>query len=102
MTISQEVLARQAASRLIAASCVGMGRRWSQLEARHEQATTPSEAARAAAPLVEVCRQCPISAECRTWAVLDSYTGIAAGSLWVKGIERDIDMVRRRGQQLAS
>lgn len=102
MTISQEVLARQAANRLFAAACVGMGPLWSQREAMHEQATTPEEAVQAAAPLVRVCRQCPIMAECRTWAVLDSYTGIAAGSLWVKGIERDIDMVRRPGQQLAS
>lgn len=98
MTISEEVLARQAANRLFAAACVGMGRTWSEHEAKHEQATTPAEAARAAAPLVRVCRECPIMAECRTWATLDSYTGIAAGSLWVKGVERDINMVRHRGQ----
>lgn len=98
MTISEEVLARQAANRLVAAACVSMVPEWSRREGAHEQATTPEDAVAAAAPLVRVCRGRPILTECATWAVLDSYTGVADGALWVKGIERDIDLVRHRGQ----
>lgn len=96
MTISDEVLARQAANRLVAAACVSMGPEWSRREQAHEKAATPTDAITAAAPLVLVCRRCPIVDECATWAVLDSYTGIAAGTLWVKGVQRDIEMVRHR------
>lgn len=39
-------------------------------------------------PLLEVCDSCPVVAECRVWAVEDSYTGVAAGAAWQDGQER--------------
>jgi len=114
LTISDEVLARQAANQLVAAACVSKGVFWSRHEQAHKEATTREEAVAAAAPLVKICRSCPIVSECANWAALDSYTGIAAGTFWSKGKRRDVELVRNRagrpletegqdpGEQLAS
>ncbi len=94
MSSRREVLARQAAARLYAAACREEGELWNTQEQLHEQATTADAAQAAAAPLVQLCGGCPIVAECQAWAVIDEYTGIAAGSAWVNGKEKPTCAVR--------
>lgn len=96
MNTSKEVLARSAASRLVAAACVSKGEQWSRQEEIHRQATTRDGERKAAAPLLRVCATCPIIAECRTWAAIDEYTGIAAGTEWSHGSDRREPQRRRR------
>lgn len=81
----RQVLARAAASALLAAACDGMGAWWIRLENRFAESSTPAQAREASDPLLAVCADCPIVGECQTWAALDLYTGIAAGSAWVDG-----------------
>lgn len=95
MSDSREVLARAAAARLYAAACREDRDLWNAQEQLHDQATTQGMARAAAAPLLQICADCPVVAECRTWAVVDDYTGIAAGTAWVNGMEQPAHWVRR-------
>lgn len=81
-------IARASSARLLAAACRGQGAKWTRQEILHEQATSSALAAAAADPLLQQCSSCPIVAECRIWACLDEYTGIAAGTAWREGEER--------------
>lgn len=38
---------------------------------------------------MRLCSGCPVIEECRQWASIDRYTGLAAGSSWVRGSEYD-------------
>lgn len=89
----EPVEAQAAAERLIAAACRGMGSEWSRNEALHAAASSKVEAAAAAAPLLRVCESCPITMECRMWARIDGYTGVAAGSAWLEGSARPVSWV---------
>lgn len=95
MSARQEVLAQQAAARLIANACGEHTAVWNRQERAHADATSQAEARVAAAPLLGICATCPIVGECRQWAILDSYTGIAAGSAWVKGVARPAHWVHQ-------
>ncbi len=95
MSASREVLAQQAAARLIANACGSHTALWNRQERAHAAASSRPEARAAAAPLLEICGDCPIVAECGQWAVLDQYTGIAAGSAWVKGVGRPAHWVHQ-------
>lgn len=88
MSPGREVLAQQAAARLFANICGGKSDLWNRQERQHNAAKTKSGARSAAAPLLEVCASCPIVQDCTQWAILDRYTGIAAGSAWVDGVAR--------------
>lgn len=88
MSGHREVLAQQAAARLVANVCGDHTKTWNRQERLHEFAANQAEATAAAAPLLEICATCPIVEECRQWAILDRYTGIAAGSAWIKGVAR--------------
>jgi hypothetical protein len=87
MTARNQVLARAAAARLHAAACRGQLEPWNDGEYLHAMALTQGEARTAAAPLLAVCAQCPVQPECRDWAQVDKYTGIAAGSAWADGVQ---------------
>lgn len=89
----KEALAQAASVRLVAAACGGQGRLWTRQEGRHSIATSKAKAWAAARPLIEICAKCPIVAECRAWAEADDYTGIAAGSAWVKGVEKPAEWI---------
>ena len=65
-----------------------MGWFWNRQEGLQAAAVTRQEAMDAVLPLLEVCDSCPVVAECRVWAVEDSYTGVAAGTAWHDGEER--------------
>ena len=84
----RQVLARAAASALLAAACEGMGTWWLGRENRFAAASTKAQAREASEPLLAVCADCPIVGDCETWAALDRYTGIAAGSAWADGLPR--------------
>lgn len=79
--------AQVASQRLIAAECRDLGWLWNRQEALLSEASTRAEAIDAARPLIEVCLTCPIVNECRAWAVEDSYSGVAAGTVWHEGRE---------------
>lgn len=79
--------AQEASRRLIMGVCRGLGRLWDRQEALQQNARSRGEAMEAARPLLEVCQACPIVNECRIWAIEDSYTGVAAGSVWHEGHE---------------
>lgn len=103
MSSRKEVLAQAASVRLVAAACAGQGKKWNQHEQLHKDATTHEQALTSAGPLVAVCATCPIVVECRTWAEADEYTGIAAGSAWVKGVEKPTHWIHRHPmKELAS
>lgn len=88
MSSGHVVLAQAASAGLIAAACDGMGVQWNSQEQRHTAARTREEARAAAEPLLAVCVDCPITRDCAAWAALDQYTGIAAGTAWVNGLQR--------------
>ena len=92
---NKEALAQAASVRLVAAACAGQGKKWKQQEQLHSAAGSQAKAWSAAEPLVAVCAGCPIVAECRMWAEADDYTGIAAGSAWVKGVEKPAHWIPR-------
>lgn len=101
--LSKEVLARDAAAGLYRAACKDERDLWTRQELQHASAATQSEARQAALPLLEVCARCPIVAECRAWAEVDDYTGIAGAAAWVNGVEKPAHWVRRQADpRLAS
>lgn len=101
--MDREVLARGAAARLAAAACKESRQLWDEHERLHSSATTQGSARAAATPLLEVCASCPIPVMCRAWAEIDQYTGIAAGTAWVNGVEKPTHWVRRQApRRLAS
>lgn len=95
MSAVRSAVAQDASARLIAAACKGLRETWSQGEADHDAARTQDAAREAAVPLLRICASCPIVAECREWAIVDEYTGIAAGTSWVDGVEQPVHWVRR-------
>jgi len=94
--ISREVLARDAAARLDLAACKHHQDLWNEQERDHANAGTQAVARRAALPLLAVCTGCRAITECRAWAKIDDYTGIAAGTAWVNGLEKPTHWVRRQ------
>ena len=96
MSASKVVLAQHAAAQLVAAACGEERDTWNRQEQLHDAATTQAAARAAATPLLAICASCPIVAECRQWAVVDEYTGIAAGAAWVNGVEKQAHWVPRR------
>ena len=95
MSPHQDVLAQQAAARLVANACGEHSAAWNRQERRHAAATSRAEAKAAAAPLLKICASCPIVEECRQWAIVDRYTGIAAASAWVKGVPKPAHWVHQ-------
>jgi len=93
-TASRAILAQQALAQLVAADCGGEGALWSRQEAHHNAAITRDAALDAAEPLLDICADCPVVPACRQWAILDQYTGIAAGTSWVNGEEKPVHWVR--------
>lgn len=84
-TLAQAVLASYAAARIQDAACRGWGSWWAALEDSHEAATTPGQSRAVVARAKQVCGQCPAMAACSTWASIERYTGLAAGSAWQDG-----------------
>lgn len=95
MGAGKEVLARAAAFELMSSACGGHGSMWTEQEKMHDGATTRAASKAAAEPLLRICATCPIQAKCRSWAIVDEYTGIAAGTAWSNGHPRPVDWVRR-------
>lgn len=89
------MLARNAAASLVAAACKDRWRLWNAQEEEHSNASTQKEAQQAADPLLAVCAECPITAQCHAWAQVDQYTGIAAGTAWLNGKPRPPHWIRR-------
>lgn len=96
---SRDVRAAQASARLARASCVGRDAEWAEGEQRWMEARSVDEALVAAAPLIEVCQQCPVLAACTQWAEIDRYTGVAGGRPYVRGVHRPYAWVHRRDQE---
>lgn len=95
MSATRDARAQQAAARLVANACGEHTDTWNRQEQLHASASTQAEARAAAAPLLRICGSCPIVDECRQWAVIDRYTGIAAGSAWVNGVPKPAHWVHR-------
>ncbi len=85
---SRAHLARQLAAAITAAECKGQGRQWSEWEAAHAAATTPAQAKEAAADAMALCVFCPETKLCAERAVLDAYSGLAAGAAYVNGARK--------------
>lgn len=77
-------------------ACHGRGHWWTHHETQHIAAMDPASRQAAARPAFELCSTCPITARCRLWAEVDSYTGLAAGSAYRDG--QRIDHTARNGQ----
>lgn len=95
---SRRVLAEDLLDRMDGAQvCKGQSVLWSDCETKHLQAATKVQAAAAAEPAMEMCRECPVVGLCRQWAEVDRYTGLAAGQAWTAGKPRS-PMVTRYGE----
>lgn len=84
--ISRQVLARDAASKIVDGACVGLGQWWDRLQDEHAE-TSSQERALA---LVErarrrACNGCPALLACARWAEDEHHTGIAAGGPYKDG-----------------
>jgi hypothetical protein len=79
--------ARQLTVQITDAACKGTGQWWSEQEANHCDATTPTAAVEAASPALALCARCPKidQAFCAERAELDDYTGLAAGAVYLNG-----------------
>ena len=83
-TVESDTAGAAAASICDTVPCGAHRKNWDALEHdytqadRHEQALT-------LAIIGELCRPCPALAECATWARLDKYTGLAAGTWYRAG-----------------
>ena len=82
-------------------NCALAGSGWDTAEIGHATATSNRAAATAAAPALKLCAACPVIEECRQWATVDRYTGLAAGSSWVRGAEYDADTTRNNSRTKA-
>lgn len=67
--------------------CGAHRKNWDALEHDYTQADR-YEQALTLAIIGELCRPCPALAECATWARLDKYTGLAAGTWYRSGRAR--------------
>lgn len=95
MTIGSEVIAQEAAFRLVVASCRGQSKLWNKHERLHAAAPSKAAAFAAARPLLMVCADCAIQTECRTWAAADEYRGVAGGTAWLDGKQRPAHWTHR-------
>lgn len=83
------MLARHyAAERQVGARCKTESRLWEAAEASWLDARSSAEATLAAAPAMALCAVCPMVAACHEWAQTDRYTGLAAGTGWIRGKAR--------------
>jgi len=82
---SREVLARDAAARLRAASCRGQRDLWNTHERAYLEAESRDAAAEAAEGALLLCDECAVLDRCAAWAAVDKYTGLASGAAWVNG-----------------
>lgn len=105
--LSREVLARDAASRLAAASmpegaCAGQGQKWTELERQHRR----SRAAQAHDVIEEIrrdfCDGCPARTGCAQWATVQQYTGLAAGAAYEQGERQEQTWSVPRARRKAS
>lgn len=62
---------------------------WDAAEAAYASASNNLDAATAAESVLWRCEGCPVISECAQRATIDRYTGLAAGSAWVRGQEYD-------------
>lgn len=86
--ISKAHLAKQMAAAITEASCEEQGRAWSDWEAAHAAASSPTQATAAAADAMALCAGCPETDRCAQRAELDSYTGLAAGAAYLNGVRK--------------
>ena len=86
--ISKAHLARQLAAAIIDAACEEQGSAWSGWEVEHASASTPTQAAAAAAEAMALCGVCAETDRCAQRAELDSYTGLAAGAAYLNGVRK--------------
>lgn len=82
-------------------NCAFPGSGWDAAEIGHAAAASNLAAAAAAAPALQLCAACPVVEECREWATVDRYTGLAAGSSWVRGTEYDAGTTRNNSRPRA-
>lgn len=83
--ISKRHLARLLAYQLRDAACHGQGVWWSEQEAKVDQADSVTGAVDAAAAAISLCARCPVVDICAQRAEIDSYDGIAAGTVYHNG-----------------
>ena len=95
----RDVQAAEASARLDRGSCVGREAEWAEGEHIWAEARSVDEALAAAAPLLEICRACPVLADCAKWAEIDRYTGVAGGRPYVRGVHRPYAWVHRRDRE---
>ena len=60
---------------------------WDAAEAAYASARNNLAAAAAAETVLWRCEECPVAGECAQRAKIDRYTGLAAGSAWIRGKE---------------
>lgn len=95
--MSRNVLARDASSRVDEAACRGQGEKWTELEARHENArTAKSSAVVVNTARKEFCFGCPALAACSRWAEIEQYDGLAAGAAYSRGTAMPTDWISNR------
>lgn len=70
-------------------NCAVPGTGWNAAEISHATAPSNAAAAQAADSVLSMCIDCPVLSECAQWASIDRYTGLAAGSSWIRGKEYD-------------
>lgn len=77
------------------AACKFMGAWWSAREADYDNASSKTEAVAISAPVFELCGTCTQRSLCEERAILDRYTGLAAGQVFVQGVSVPVGRRRR-------
>lgn len=67
-------------------NCAIPGVGWDEAEILHARASNSVAADRAAEVVLRLCVNCPVVELCGQWAVVDQYTGLAAGRSWSWGV----------------
>lgn len=68
--------------------CMGRLFWWTAIESAHASARNSAAAAAAAAPAIALCARCDCRQLCGELAVIDRYTGLAAGAAYRNGQRR--------------
>lgn len=102
-TIEQVRQAQEMAVTLsLHANCRGFADEWSQAEAKYRRSKNRAAAEMIAWKALTHCVGCPVMDLCETWADRDSYTGLAAGQVWVSGRPYPPDRVYCTPENLAT
>lgn len=99
-TASDAVRARALSASISDAACKDRGSWWSQQESAHLRAPDAAAAGRLGRRIQQICGTCPLATRqlCAELAVVDRYSGFAAGATYVNGQRYDATVLHNHLQ----